>query len=94
MVVVAISAIVMSWLRPMGPAEAEKVAEARFLKVPGVNQWGGRYRVHAWPAGSKQDGDGWFVDFTESEGGSLLAQMFVTSKGKTRGVGLAHGKFK
>ena len=91
--VVAVSAIVMYWFRPLTQGEAERIAEARFLKVPGASRWVGRYRAHAWPAGSKQDGDGWFVDFTETKDGSHLAQMFVTPEGRTRGIGVAPGKF-
>ena len=54
MVVVVISAIVMSWFRPISRAEAEKIAEARFLKIPGSSRWIGRYRVHAYP-GDRSD---------------------------------------
>jgi hypothetical protein len=51
MVVVVIPAIVMSWLRPISRAEAEKIAEARFQKIPGASRWIGRHRVDASPRG-------------------------------------------
>ena len=75
MVVVAISAIVMSWFRPISRAEAEKIAEARFLKIPGASRWIGRYRVHASPGfservngGWKRYADAWTVVFCGPEG--------------------------
>jgi hypothetical protein len=74
MVVVAISAIVMSWFRPISRAEAEKIAEARFLKIPGASRWIGRYRVHAGPAGTfdydqKRYADGWVVVVSDPRDG-------------------------
>jgi hypothetical protein len=94
MALVAISAIVINWLRPVTRTEAEKLAEARFLKVPGASRWVGRYTVNAWPCGSKKDGDGWLVDLKEKGDGSLISQMFVTPKGRIRGLGLAVDKFR
>lgn len=52
MVVVAISAIVMTLIRPISRTEAEKIAEAKFLKIPGAGRWIGRYRVDAGPGGT------------------------------------------
>jgi hypothetical protein len=94
MVVVVVAALLMSWFRPLTPADAVRLAEARFQKIPGAVRWAGRYRVHAWPAGSKNRGEGWFVDFKASEDGSHLSQMWVSSKGTIHGIGLASEKFR
>jgi|SRR5271157_4420402 len=99
MVVVAISAIVMSWFRPISRAEAEKIAEAKFLKIPGASRWIGRHRVHAGPGGTfdsdqpKRYSDGWTVVLSDPRDGIPLMQMFLTPKGKTRAIDFAPGKF-
>ena len=89
MVVIALSAGLINWIRPLSRSEAIGVAEARFRKIPGSAKWSGRYKVNAWWAG-----DFWFVDFTDAEGGGMLAQIPVTPKGKLRGVGVNTPKFK
>jgi len=93
MVVVAISAIVMSWFRPISLAEAEKIAEARFLKIPGASRWIGRYRVNAFSGGSKRYADGWTVVLSDPRDGFPLAQYFLTPKGKLRAADFAPGRF-
>ncbi len=93
MVVVAISAIVMSWFRPISRAEAENVAEARFLKIPGASRWIGRHRVHAFPGGSKRYADGWTVVLSDPRDGFPLAQYFLTPRGKLRAADFAPGRF-
>jgi len=94
MVAVMISALVVNWFRPVTQTEAEKIAEARLLKISGASRWVGRYRVHALSAGSKHEGDMWIVDFTESGDGTFLAQIIVASKGKIHAIGLDPGRFK
>ncbi len=94
MVVVMISALVVNRLRPVTQSEAEKIAEGRFVKVPGASRWVGSHKVHAWSIGTKQEGDVWVVDFTEAGDGTHLAQINVTSKGKVHAIGLAPGKFR
>jgi hypothetical protein len=94
MVVVAVAALLMSWLRPLTPADAERLAEARFRKIPGAARWAGRYRVHAWPASSKNRGEGWFVNVKASEDGSHLVQMWVSSNGTIHGIGVDSERFK
>jgi hypothetical protein len=93
MVVVAIPAIVMSWLRPISRAEAEKIAEARFLKIPGASRWIGRHRVHAFPGGLKRYADGWTVDVSDPRDGYLIATYFLTPRGKLRAADFAPGRF-
>lgn len=93
MVVVAIPAIVMSWLRPINRAEAEKIVEARFLKILGASRWIGRHRVHALPGGSKRYADGWTVDVSDRRDGFPLATYFLTPRGKLRAADFAPGKF-
>src|SRR5262245_41466451 len=97
MVVVAISAIVMSWLRAISPAEAQKIAEARFLKIPGASRWIGRYGVHAGPVGAsdqpKRYADGWSVVVSDLRDGFPLARYFLTPQGKLRTADFAPGRF-
>ena len=97
MVVVAISAIVMSWFRPISPAEAQKIAEARFLKIPGASRWIGRYGVHAGPVWAsdqpKRYADGWTVVVSDSRDGVPLARYFLTPQGKLRAADFAPGRF-
>jgi hypothetical protein len=93
MVAVMISALVLNWYRPVTQIEAEQIAEQRFRKIPGASQRVGRYTVHAWSVGTKHEGDAWCVDFKDSGDGTLLVQMFVTSTGKTRAIGIVPGKF-
>jgi hypothetical protein len=97
MVVVAISAIAMSWYRPISPAEAQKIAEARFLKIPGASRWIGRYGVHAGPGWAsdqpKRYADGWTVVVSDSRDGFPLARYFLTPQGKLRAADFAPGKF-
>jgi hypothetical protein len=87
MVVVAVIAVLVNCARPITRAEAAWIAEAHFRTIPEASQWVGGYHVRAWPAGST-DGDIWFIDFTESEGGSHLAQITVTSRGKLIATGI------
>jgi hypothetical protein len=94
MMAVMISALVVNWFRPVAQAEAEKIAERRFLKVPVASQWVGRYRVHSWSAGTKNCGGVWIVHFTESGDGTHLPNMTVTSKGEIHALGVTSGKFK
>jgi ankyrin repeat protein len=97
MVVVAISAIVMSWFRPISPAEAQKIAEARFLKIPGASRWIGRYGVHAGPVWAsdqpKRYADGWTIVVSDSRDGFPLARYFLTPQGKLRAADFAPGRF-
>ena len=93
MVVVAITAILMSWLRPISRAEAEKIAEVRFLEIPGASRWIGRHRVHAFPGGAKRYADGWIVDVSDPRDGLPLATYFLTPRGKLRAADFAPGKF-
>jgi hypothetical protein len=99
MVVVAISAIVMSWFRPISRAEAEKIAEARFMQIPGSSRWIGRYRVNAGPGGTldtdqpKRYADGWTVVLSDPRDGFPLAQYFLTPRGKLRAADFAPGRF-
>ena len=99
MVVVAISAILISWVRPISRIEAEKIAEAKFLKIPGANRWIGRYRVHADPGGTfdsdqpKRYADDWTVVFSNHRDGTFLAQYLLTPKGKLRAADFAPGNF-
>ena len=69
MVVVAISAIVMSWFRPISRAEAEKIAEVKFLKIPHASRWIGRYRVDASLGESERYADGWAVVLLDPKDG-------------------------
>jgi hypothetical protein len=99
LVVVAISAIGIDWFRPINSAEAERIAEAKFLSIPGASRWVGRYRVQAGYAGTfntdqpKRYGDGWTVVVSDPKDGFPIMQMFLTCKGKTRAVDFAPGKF-
>jgi hypothetical protein len=99
MVVVATSAIGINWFRPISPAEAERIAEAKFLSIPGAGRWAGRYRVRAGDAGvfdtdqPKRYGDGWTVVVLDRKDGLPVMQMFLTPKGKTRAVDFAPGRF-
>ncbi|WP_406698447.1 hypothetical protein V5E97_06200 [Singulisphaera sp. Ch08] len=61
MIVVAISAIVMNWFRPISRTEAEKIAEAKFLKIPHASRWVGRYGVDTRHGKSERYVDGWSV---------------------------------
>jgi hypothetical protein len=99
-VVVAISAIVMREFRPISGADAEKIAAARFLNIPDASRWIGRYRVDASPGFServnrvwKRYPDGWSVVVSDASDGSLLAQYYLTSKGKLRAADFAPGNF-
>jgi hypothetical protein len=98
-VVVAISAIGINWFRPISLAEAEGIAEAKFLSIPGASRWVGRYRVQAGSAGTfdsdqpKRYGDGWTVVVSDPKDGFPIMQMFLTPRGKTRAVDFAPGKF-
>jgi hypothetical protein len=97
MVVVAISAIVMSWFRPISRTEATKTAEARFLKIPGASRWIGRYGVHADPVGAsdqpKRYADGWSVVVSDLRDGIPLARYFLTPQGKLRAADFVPGRF-
>jgi hypothetical protein len=100
MVVVAISAIVVSGFRPISQADAEKIAEARFLTVGGADRWIGHYRVDASPGFSERINgvwtrypDGWSVIVSDALDGSLLAQYYLTEKGKLRAADFAPGNF-
>jgi hypothetical protein len=97
MVVVSISAIVMSWFRPISPAEAQKIAEARFLKIPGATRWIGRYGIQAGPVGAsdqpKRYADGWSVVVSDLRDGFPLARYFLTPQGKLRATDFAPGRF-
>jgi hypothetical protein len=92
-VVVAISAIVMSWFRPISRAEAEKIAEAKFLKIPRASRWIGRYRVHASLGESERYANGWSVVLSDPKDGIPLMQMFLAPKGKMRAIDFVPGKF-
>ncbi len=89
MVAVMMCALVVYWFRPVTQTQAEKIAQRRFLKVPGASRWVGCYGVHAW-----NNGDVWIVYFTESGDRTHLAQLIVTSKGEIHALGIAAGKFK
>ncbi len=93
MIVVAISAIVMSWFRPISQAEAEKIAQAGFVKIPGASRWTGRYRVHAFPGRAKRYADGWTIVFSDPRDEFPLARYFLTPNGKVRAVDFAPGRF-
>jgi len=99
MIVVAISAIGINLFRPISPAEAEGIAEAKFLSIPGAGRWVGRYRVWAAHAGAfdtdqpKRYGDGWTIVVSDPKDGFPIMQMFLTPRGKTRAVDFAPGKF-
>jgi hypothetical protein len=99
MVVVAISAIGINWFRPISPAEAERIAEAKFLSIPGASRWVGHYRVQAGYAGTfdtdqpKRYVDGWTVVVSDPKDDFPVMQMFLTPKGRTRAVDFAPGKF-
>jgi hypothetical protein len=97
MVVVAISAIVMSWFRPISPAEAQEIAVARFLKLPGSSRWIGRYGVHTAPVRAsdqpKRYADGWSIVLSDLRDGFPLARFFLTPQGKLRAADFAPGRF-
>jgi hypothetical protein len=99
MVVVAISAIAMSWFRPITRAEAEKIAEARFLKIRGAGRWVGRYRVQAFPGGTLdpdpagRSAGGWSVVVSDPRDGVPFGQYFLSPTGKLRTSTFAPGKF-
>ena len=86
MIFVAIAAVLINGLRPITRSEAARIADARFREMPEAAAWAGRYQVNAWPAGSRE-GDFWFVDFEQTDGGHL-AQVAVMSSGKVRSVGV------
>jgi len=99
MAVVAIAAVGINGFCPISPAEAERIAVAKFLSIPGAGRWVGRYRVQVgypgtldtdWP---KRFGDGWTVAVTDPKDGFLIMQMYLTPKGKTRAIDFAPGKF-
>jgi hypothetical protein len=99
MIVVAISAIGINWFRPISPAEAERIAEAEFLSIPGAGRWVGRYRVRSAHAGTfdtdqpRRYVDGWTVVVSDPKDGIPIMEMFLTPRGKTRAVDFAPGKF-
>jgi hypothetical protein len=80
--------------RPVSQIEAVKIAEKRFLKIPGALRWVGRYKIHVWSAGTKRHGDVWIVDFNESGDGTQLANMAVDSRGRVHAIGVVPDKFK
>jgi hypothetical protein len=95
----AISAIVMNWFRPVSQAEAEKIAEAEFLKIPGAGRWSGRYRINAGPGGTidydqpKRYADGWVVVVSDARSGFPIMAMFLTPNGRERAIDFAPGMF-
>jgi hypothetical protein len=99
LVIVALSALGINWFRPISPAEAERIAEAKFLSIPGASRWIGRYKVQARSAGifdtdqPKRYGDGLTVVVSGSKDAIHLMQMFLTPRGKMRAVDFAPGNF-
>ena len=99
LVVMAISALGINWFRPISPAEAERIAEAKFLSIPRASRWVGRYMVQARSAGifdhdqPKRYGDGWTVVVSGSNDGIHLMTMFLTPRGKMRAVDFSPGNF-
>jgi hypothetical protein len=92
MVAVMITALVITWFRPITQTEAMRIAEDRFIQVPGARPWAGRHRVHAWSTGSNK-GNVWIVDFTDAGDGSPLSQIVVTSGGEIIAIGVTPGTF-
>jgi hypothetical protein len=99
MVVVAIAAIVTNSFRPISRAEAERIAESRFLKLRGASRWIGRYRVQAFIEGTLETGpggrfaDGWTVVVSDPRDGVPFCQDFLSPTGKFRTSYFAPGKF-
>jgi hypothetical protein len=93
MVAVAIAALVANRLRPIGRGEAARIAEARFLAIPGSARWDGRYEVRVYPDDSGRSGTGWVVAVVDPRDGVPLTDASVSPRGVVSGEGFAPGKF-
>src|SRR3954454_23705991 len=75
LVVVALSAGLLNWFRPITGAEAASIAERRFRAIPGAAEWGGRCRARP---RFTDGGDGrnyWVVNIIATGTDEPLAQV-------------------
>ncbi|MEW4571527.1 hypothetical protein AB1L88_26950, partial [Tautonia sp. JC769] len=82
MVVVAVIACLVNWFRPITQTEAARIAERRFLTLPGATRWEGRYRVQPRDLGD------WSVLILDSGTDEMLAVVWVDRGGDVKSVGV------
>gem|GEM_PF-3785291 len=79
--------------------DAEKLVEAKLLKLPTASRWIGRYRVQAFsnptsdPDRARRFTDGWTVIVSDPRDGVPFGQYFLSPTGRFITSTFAPGKF-